>query len=96
LLPQAIHQSRTTLAQSRPHRHYLLSLSGFVKPEDEPEHFAQGVNQQGKGLNRRSAKIQTGIEGLSNRRIELTPVATLVPSMENRSGKRTRVSRPSV
>jgi hypothetical protein len=39
LLPQAIHQSRTTPAQCRAYRHYLLSLSGQVKPEDEPEHL---------------------------------------------------------
>jgi len=51
LLPQAIHQSRTTPAQSRPHRHYLLSLSGFVKPEDEPEQLLKA------SINRARASI---------------------------------------
>jgi len=39
LLPQAIDQSRTTPAQWLAYRHYLLSLSGQVKPEDEPNNL---------------------------------------------------------
>jgi hypothetical protein len=60
LLPQAIQQSRTTPAQWLAYRHYLLSLTGQVKPEDEPEHLLKASIARMKASIAEAKKLKTG------------------------------------
>ena len=45
------------------YRHYLLSLTGYVKPEDEPEHLLKASIARAKAQIAEARKLKTGETG---------------------------------
>jgi hypothetical protein len=45
------------------YRHYLLSLTGYVKPEDEPEQLLKASTARAKASIAEARKLKTGETG---------------------------------